>query len=120
MFRGDREVTLAMVLRALGASAVATSRWTISDAECAGQPAAADEVHRYALQAEAVSGVRLLALADEGVQLINGLLLGRAIGDKEPWVVIRAVRSSDWDIEAADEILNLAQGFFPEASPLPD
>jgi hypothetical protein len=60
-----------------------------------------------------------LNLARTGVQVIDGVLHARENGELDPWVELRAVDGSWWDVIAADEHLQATfEERFPDAAPL--
>jgi hypothetical protein len=78
------------------------SVWRVSDVEASGGESA------LALESAADSGrnltwTELRDLARGVVQVIDGVFIGRLPGKVEPWLIIRAVDSSAYDIESNDE-----------------
>jgi len=58
---------------------------------------------------------RLLEFLDD-VQIIDGVLEGRRFGDEAPYVIVRAVDSSWWDVESEhSELVDAARAKFPDA-----
>lgn len=67
-----------------------------------------------------MAGEGLLAAARAGVQLVDGGLAA-SLGDDVPWVIVRAVDSTEWDIESDDTaLLERLTGAILTAQPLPD
>src|SRR5947209_2514816 len=89
------------ILRLLGAQAL-EAEWEITGVECVGA-AAADELHQLGEAKGKVPGGTLLKLAAEIIQVVDGTFTGYRHGETHPWVVIRAVDSSAYDVESDDE-----------------
>jgi hypothetical protein len=94
-------VDLIDILRLLGPSAT-DSEWQISGVECAGG-AAAEDLHHLADAYGRVAGRTLLSLAAGVTQVIDGVFAGYRDGEKQPWIIIRAVDSSAFDVQSKDE-----------------
>jgi hypothetical protein len=106
------------ILRLLGSRGM-NAEWEISGVECAGG-AAADELHRRGEARDRVPGGTLLKLAAEVTQVIDGVFAGYRSGETHPWVVIRAVDSSAYDVKSDDEaVLARIRQRFPNAAELP-
>jgi hypothetical protein len=106
------------ILRLLGSHGV-NAEWEIAGVECVGA-AAADELHRLGEARGRVPGGTLLKLAAEVTQVIDGVFAGYRSGETHPWVVIRAVDSSAYDVESDDEaVLARIRQDFPHAAELP-
>jgi hypothetical protein len=106
------------ILRLLGSQGV-DAEWEIAGVECVGA-AAADELHRLSEARSRVSGETLLKLASEVTQVIDGVFTGYRDGASHPWVVVRAVDSSAYDVESDDEaVLARVRQHFPTVAELP-
>jgi len=81
-------VNLIDILEQLG-SAIATTEWKISDVECIGQEA--DRLHEISDTQRRVSGITLLQIARNIIQVIDGTFAGYKINQSEPWIIIEAV-----------------------------
>jgi hypothetical protein len=97
---GVLAVSLADVLDTLGTDAEGL-RWRISGVECLGD--GADELHRLSDAQAIVDTSALRALAESVYQIIDGIFAGCIDGDAAPKIVVRAVDSSAYDVEAEDE-----------------
>jgi hypothetical protein len=99
---GQRLLTVDLIdiLRLLGPSAT-DSEWRISGVECAGGPAGED-LHGLADQPARVPGEKLLSLATGVTQVIDGVFAGYRDGEEQPWIIIRAVDSSAFDVQSED------------------
>jgi hypothetical protein len=113
-WRGDHYVGLAEILGALG-DHLAGASWELRLDEVAPGPEGA------ALEALAARGrvdtAALIAASGSNGQVIDGEL--RAFGGEsgEPFLVLRAVDSTEWDVESADETVNAAvRAAYPSAS----
>jgi hypothetical protein len=83
------------ILELLGDAAI-SSDWQLTDVECTGNAAAA--LHQAADTGQTVSGERLLTLARDIIQVIDGEFAGRRATEHNDWIVIRAVDSSAFDV----------------------
>jgi hypothetical protein len=112
---------LTDLLDVVGADAVG-STWSVRGVECVGPSAeAVAALHKASDESEELSGERLVALAREITQVIDGEFIGRRLTESDPWIVIRAVDSSWFDVETTDEALLLKlRARFNEVSDLPD
>jgi hypothetical protein len=97
-------LTLSGLLQVLGKPAL-DSRWRISDVEATGS--SSDALHAASDDGIELDGARLLALADGLHQVIDGDFRAFAEGAEEPWVIVRAVDSTSWDVAStSDEALD--------------
>ena len=90
------------ILRAIGPCANLL-RWRLIHIECVGERA--DEFHNLSDSGELVSGRRLIELSSQITQTIDGEVWGYRGEVKErdkPWLIIRAVDSSSFDVECDD------------------
>lgn len=96
------------------------AEWLLTDVECAGTPEAAALMNRWGDEHSWVSGPELLRTAVAGVQVIDGLLSAHESREDHPWVRIRAVDSTWWDIESSDsELLGQFRESFAGVQDLP-
>ncbi|MBC6476896.1 MAG: hypothetical protein GDA56_02960 [Hormoscilla sp. GM7CHS1pb] len=95
-------VNLIDILEQLG-SAIATTEWKISDVECIGQEA--DLLHEISDTQRIVSGITLLQIARNIIQVIDGTFAGYQINKSEPWIIIEAVDSSAYDVDSNEETI---------------
>jgi hypothetical protein len=80
----------------------------------------AERWHSLSNTGRAVSGNELVALAREEAQLIDGELEGWQGEGQRPWVVIRAIDSTSWDLLCEDQrVLDEALQRFENATLLP-
>lgn len=111
-------VELIDVLRLLGPQAE-ESDWELVDLECVGA-AAADELHKLADSHTRLSGRRLMRLAADVTQVIDGDFIGYRRGESSPWVRVRAADSSAYDVQSDDEaVLTRMRQCFHEVTELP-
>ncbi len=111
--RGDSQV-LAFdvhdILRLLG-SVVMELEWQMIGLECSGENA--DSLHRLCDGAVRVTGEELMRLTQPRLQTIDGEYQGFRPDAGDPWIVIRAVDSSCFDVECMDpQVLNELAGKF--------
>jgi hypothetical protein len=120
MWAGDVPVMLPDLLTRVGNARVRDSVWTLRGVEAAGDPGAAQELAAISQQGLALPGDALIALAERGVQIIDGELVGQRGDAAEPWIVLRGVDSSWWDVESDDEAVLVAlRDAYPGAQLLP-
>ena len=77
------------------------STWRLESIECLGGPLA-DVLHDASDAGHVLSGDELARLAAGVVQVIDGEFRAFLAGAAEPWLVIRAVDSSAFDVETDD------------------
>lgn len=112
-------VDLIDILRLLGLPAE-ESDWELSEVEAVGD-SAAGELHTLAEGKARVPGRTLLRLAAAVTQVIDGTFAGYRNGAERPWIVIRAVDSSAYDVQSQDEeLLDSMRNLFKEVSDLPE
>jgi hypothetical protein len=115
-YRDGDSIALSDLLDVLGGDATRSS-WTLHDLELAPSPAA-ERIYDAISDGSAVPGNRLRDLAVIGLQVIDGILEARAHAEADPWVSVRAVDGSWWDVVAADNVLRRFQDAFPDAKRL--
>lgn len=95
----DRNILTVDLEKILGlfAQAAESSQWQVSDVEAIGE-AAAGELHELSNENAIVPGSRLMRLASEINQIIDGKFSGYRPGESEPWIVISAVDSSFFEV----------------------
>lgn len=112
-------VDLIDILRLLGRQAE-ESDWELSEVEAVGG-SAAGELHTLAGSRARVPGGTFLRLAAAVTQVIDGTFAGYRNGAEQPWIVIRAVDSSAYDVQSQDdELLDSIRHRFKEVSELPE
>jgi hypothetical protein len=110
-------VDLIDILRLLG-SDVEGNSWEISQVECVGSDAEA--LHQIADSETRVSGMKLFEIASNLMQVIYGTFKAYRLGESIPWIVIRAVDSSAYDVETQDEaVLDRIRNSFTQVTDLP-
>ena len=110
-------VDLIDILALLGPQAE-ESDWEIADLECVG--AAAEQLYQFAEENTRVRGCTLLQLAADVTQVIDGVFSGYRSGESRPWVRVRAVDSSAYDVESDEEaVLTRMKQRFQEVAELP-
>lgn len=104
---------------ALAGERAANSTWRLSNVEAGGETAA-QELHRLSDEQVAVSGERLLELANEVWQVIEGNFEGFD-GIRGPlWLTIRAVDSSCFDVITEDaDLIRRIRSTFRQVTDLP-
>lgn len=78
------------------------SVWKLSGVEAVGADAA-DEIHLLSDSNAFVSGSRLTEISSRVSQIIDGEFQGAVDSQADPWIVIRAVDSSAFDVITSDE-----------------
>ena len=91
-------VDLRHVLDALG-ERVTTSTWCVIGVWALGS--AAEELAAFD-EHQIVAGARLLQLATEVYQIIDGIFFGTDPGASSPWIVVQAVDSSYYIVHSDD------------------
>lgn len=94
-------VDLKKVLDLIPLNLVCETIWRVSGVECVGG-AAAERLHNLSENEGVVAGPGLLTLAESVGQIIDGECRGFKAGKDQPWIVIRAVDSSAYDVETDD------------------
>jgi hypothetical protein len=80
-----------------------SSKWLIRSADASG--ASAGQLHRAADDKTMLSGSALANIAGHLDQLLEGELFAFGPDDARPWLVIRSVDSSSWDVATDDEAI---------------
>jgi len=88
-------ITLGDLLRIVG-EAVHASSWRLAGVEALG--ASADELHTASDAGAVVTGEDLLRIAEGVDQVIDGYFRAYRTGEHEPWLILRAVDSTSWDV----------------------
>lgn len=111
---GEHYVSLAELLLTLGRSILSCS-WEARVDEIAPHPRA-NRIEAI-VPSQRIGTMELLHLVTPDVQVIDGeLRCLRDAGDHEPWISIRAVDSTSWDVESSnEEILEIIRNAFPAA-----
>jgi hypothetical protein len=117
--RADQPVGLLDLLRLLGERG-RNSVWLLKNLEVA-PSSSADGLHDASDQGLWVPGMELLELAAGYTQVIDGELIAHDSPDDPPWVMLRAVDGTEWDVYSEDESLlsQIAAGV-PDARPIPE
>jgi diaminopimelate decarboxylase len=115
---GALSFDLKDILRVIGDRA-RHSAWNIRNLECSdGDPAA--RLYQLEDSGEQIAGHLLMDIAEHVGQVIDGEFVGYLPGESEPWVTIRAVDSSAWDVESVDDmVLRALSEHFSDTAPLP-
>ena len=94
---------LVDILRAIGPQAE-QSIWKIEGLECFGD--AAELLHDISDNGRTIDGKKLVRLADQVYQTIDGYISGyRNDTDEQPWIIVRAVDGTSFDVECADPVV---------------
>lgn len=97
------KIDLRDILRVVG-KAAQESTWSLIDIEALGE-AEARELHRLSDEGLSVDGTTLARLASRVSQVIDGELRAFRRGSATPWLIIRAVDSSAYDVLTDDDSL---------------
>lgn len=85
------------------------SIWKVSGVECVGK--SADILHKISDESVTISGDELFNISQNLSQIIEGEF--EAFLDDERWLIIRAVDSSEYDVETDDlDVLNKVRQSF--------
>lgn len=96
---GGLDFDLADILEALGEKAV-RSQWLAEGLWCFGDSEA--EIMALSEASSAIPGNRLLGMARNLTQIIDGVFSGSEPDHNEPWIVVKAVDSSWWEVWTDD------------------
>ncbi len=108
---------LREVLAVIGDSALASS-WRCQYVECMGDNA--DGMHKISNEGRIVSGGELVQIASGILQTIDGIFEAYRDEANSPWLVIRAVDSSSFDVLSSDsKVLEKVRRSFREVTGLP-
>ena len=103
--RGGLSFDLRDILPLLGVDAE-RSTWRIRYVECYGGDGATS-LNSASDTGEVLAGDRLMHLAREVTQVVDGTFSGRLPGQQTDWIIIRAVDSSAFDVQTdRDDILD--------------
>lgn len=97
------KIDLSDILGVVG-QAANESLWRLTDVEALGE-AEACELHRLSDEGRSVDGTTLARLASGVSQVIDGELRAFRRGSETPWLIVRAVDSSAYDVLTDDEAL---------------
>jgi diaminopimelate decarboxylase len=90
------------ILRLVGPDAESSS-WRCRKVECAGD--LAEELHRVSDAESPLTGAEMLRLAGGVFQIIDGDFEAYRPGETRPWLVVRAIDSSEYAVITKDERL---------------
>ena len=99
--RGFLEFDLADLLAVIGEPA-RRSRWRCSVEECISLENARRNLEAAYNSPSGLSGRKLLALAAETSQVIDGVFRAFHPGDDAPWIRLEAIDSTYWEVFATD------------------
>ena len=112
----EHPVMLSDLLGVLGPRA-ARATWVLDNLEVA-PSSVANRLHKVSDEKQPIKGVELRDLAAGEVQVIEGTLSAREAEHPDPWVVLRAVDGTAWDVLSSDaELLARVADQFPDATP---
>jgi hypothetical protein len=107
------------ILDCLGPDVV-RSTWTLRNVECVGTTAA-HELHEASDRREAIEGSRLVTLAGEIAQVIDGEFRARLPATRGIWVLVRAVDSGAYDVVTdREDVLQALRARFAHVAEGPD
>jgi hypothetical protein len=90
------------ILRLAGTDAESSS-WCCRNVECTGD--LAEELHRVSDAGSALSGAEMLRLASGVLQIIDGDFEAYRASETGPWLVVRAIDSSEYAVITRDDRL---------------
>jgi diaminopimelate decarboxylase len=106
------------ILRVLGPDAESSS-WRGKNVDCTGD--LADEMHGFSDSDVALTGAAMLRLAGGVLQIIDGDFEAYRAGETRPWLVIRAIDSSEYAVITEDqELLGRVRERFRDVRDSPD
>jgi hypothetical protein len=116
-YRGGEVIVLSELLDLLGPAAV-RSTWVLHELELAPSPAA-ERIYAAMRDHETMPGALLAELATKELQVVEGVLEAHEESDAEPWIELRAVDGSWWDVLSGDDaVLRRFAERFPDVAPL--
>lgn len=77
------------------------SIWKISDVECIGEDA--EKLHNISDMGIQITGKELFSISSNLLQIIDGDFEAYLGPQKLPWLIIKAVDSSEYEVESDDE-----------------
>src|SRR5262249_52043041 len=105
------------ILEILGPRA-GNSVWLVEGVESSGH--SSDDLHTLSNAGTRVSTARLREIASDLDQIIDRVFSGYGPQESEPWVIIRAVDSSAYDVETDDDdVLSHILAHFREVTQIP-
>lgn len=117
MKNGVLAFDLIDILNIVGDKAL-DSLWEVSNVEAVGE--SADSLHYLSDANARLSGSELRKIATGVDQVIDGTFMAYLNGANTPWLLIRAVDSSAYDVESTDEsILSHIRGAYTHVTELP-
>lgn len=90
------------ILRLAGTD-VESSSWRCRNVECTGD--LAEELHRVSDAGSTLSGTEMRRLAGGVLQIIDGDFEAYSAGEMRPWLVVRAIDSSEYAVITRDDRL---------------
>ena len=119
-WRGDAFIPLVEVLLAIGHAAL-DRRWSLRDTEFAPGWRGSDELTHIAAASTSVPTLKLIDLVSDGIQLVDGELIGEDENRERAPLKVRSVRGDDWDVEAEDpSVVAAIRSHFADVQDLPD
>lgn len=101
--KDDHKIDLQEILNIIG-DAGKFSHWKISSAECFGENA--EKLHKISDDEEIISGEEFYKLASGIYQTLDGTFEAFSFNENLCWLLIRAIRGDEFDIETKDEELS--------------
>ncbi len=102
----------------LAGGRAAASQWRCRFVECVGE--SAEELHAVSDAGRRISGDELLRIASNLLQVIDGQFEAYGNGGAEPWLVVKAIDSSSFEVWSdAPDVLATVRQAFREVSDLP-
>jgi hypothetical protein len=93
-------VDLVDILRLAGSNAQSSS-WRCRNVECIGD--LAEELHRASENGSVLTGPELIRVAGGVEQIIDGHFEAYRLGESVPWLVVRAIDSSEYVVITQEE-----------------
>jgi hypothetical protein len=119
-WRGDTFVPLIEVLVAIG-SPVLGRQWVLRHTEFAPGWRGSEELHRAGREGASLPTLTLLDLVSDGIQLVDGELIGDDPSGERPPLIVRSARGDDWDVQIDDTtVLTAIRSHFADVRDLPD
>jgi hypothetical protein len=119
-WRGRDFIPLIELLLVVGPFAL-DYRWSLTGAEFAPGWRGSEALDRLSASGRDIPTLRLVELVSDGIQLVDGTVVGRDQATQEPSLVITSVRGDNWDVRAREEaVLSYVRERFGDVRDLPD
>jgi hypothetical protein len=110
--------SLIDILKIIGEKAF-LSMWKISNVECVGENS--EKLHHISDEGIRISGEEIFSLSSNILQIIDGDFEAYWENEDLPWLIIKAIDGSEYDVESDDKnIIAKMKGSFSKVTDLPN